>query len=380
MKKTLAAVAVLGAFAGSALAADVTLYGVIDTGLNWTQTKATNTAFDSSNKFSMASGQNSGPRFGLKGTEDLGDGWKVGFNLENGFKTDTGSLEDSGRLFHRESLLFVQSPYGELSMGRTGALDAGTGRYNLMGSAVTPFGTGWDAVGKSTLILKGTGSSMDNTVTYQSPKFAGVTVYAQASLKKADINDSTGDKIDTKEGSSDADRYYGLGVKFAADGLNAGLVFSTTDYSRVAVNANDKNDDNGFVVSGFVNYDFGMVKPMLAAQYWDNGKVSTFAKATAAGKSHSLTNTKGYGVELGATAPVLGGSLKVAAGWNDYESIDLAEDVDGNNWMVGVGYEYSLSKRTMVYTAAGYSEEKFKAAETYKNKTSEVMLGLVHKF
>ena len=37
MKKTLAAVAVLGAFAGSALAADVTLYGVIDTGLNWTR-------------------------------------------------------------------------------------------------------------------------------------------------------------------------------------------------------------------------------------------------------------------------------------------------------------------------------------------------------
>ena len=36
MKKTLAAVAVLGAFAGSALAADLTLYGRIDTGLNYT--------------------------------------------------------------------------------------------------------------------------------------------------------------------------------------------------------------------------------------------------------------------------------------------------------------------------------------------------------
>lgn len=33
MKKTLAAAAVLGAFAGSALAADVTLYGVVDLGL-----------------------------------------------------------------------------------------------------------------------------------------------------------------------------------------------------------------------------------------------------------------------------------------------------------------------------------------------------------
>ena len=60
-KKSLAAVAVLGAFAGSALAADVQLYGVVDLGLNWTQTDDGVTKTDS---FSMASGQNSGSRFG----------------------------------------------------------------------------------------------------------------------------------------------------------------------------------------------------------------------------------------------------------------------------------------------------------------------------
>lgn len=37
MKKTLAAMAVLGAFAGSAFAADVTVYGVVDLGLNYQQ-------------------------------------------------------------------------------------------------------------------------------------------------------------------------------------------------------------------------------------------------------------------------------------------------------------------------------------------------------
>ena len=214
MKKTLAAVAVLGALAGSAMAAEVTLYGVIDTGLNWTQVKKTNK--DTTNSFSMGTGQNSGSRFGLKGTEDLGDGWKVGFNLENSFKSDTGALEsaeDGGRLFHREALLFVQSPYGELSM---------------MGSGATAMGTGWDVVGKSTLILKGTGSRMDNTVTYQSPSFAGLTVYAQASLKKdscdpalAEYEDNH-EGVDYKEGSSDAERYYALGAKFSVEGLNAG--------------------------------------------------------------------------------------------------------------------------------------------------------------
>lgn len=383
MKKTLAAVAVLGALAGSAMAAEVTLYGVIDTGLNWTQVKKTNK--DTTNSFSMGTGQNSGSRFGLKGTEDLGDGWKVGFNLENSFKSDTGALEsaeDGGRLFHREALLFVQSPYGELSMGRTGALDAGTGRYNLMGSGATAMGTGWDVVGKSTLILKGTGSRMDNTVTYQSPSFAGLTVYAQASLKKDSCDPALADyedayKVDYKEGSSDAERYYALGAKFSAEGLNAGLVFSTTDYSRLDVAK--ANDDNGYVVSGFVNYDFGMVKPMLAAQYWDGGDKLTYKDDDATDRT--INGTKGYGIVIGATAPVLGGTLKVTGGWNDFEDAADNSSTDYNNWMIGAGYEYSLSKRTMIYTAAGYSEAKTKkTTATTKTKTSEVMVGLVHKF
>lgn len=385
MKKTLAAVAVLGALAGSAMAAEVTLYGVIDTGLNWTQVKKTGS--DADNSFSMGSGQNSGPRFGLKGTEDLGDGWKVGFNLENSFKSDTGALEsaeDGGRLFHREALLFVQSPYGELSMGRTGALDAGTGRYNLMGSGATAMGTGWDVVGKSNLILKGTGSRMDNTVTYQSPSFAGLTVYAQASLKKdscdpalAEYEDDT--DLNYKEGSSDAERYYALGAKFSAEGLNAGLVFSTTDYSRYDVTK--ANDDNGYVVSGFVNYDFGMVKPMLAAQYWDGGDKLTHTWNERDGQyDDAAKGTKGYGIVIGATAPVLGGTLKVTGGWNDFEDTADNSSTDYNNWMIGAGYEYKISKRTMIYTAAGYSEAKTKKTSTTKTKTTEVMAGLVHTF
>ena len=381
MKKTLAAVAVLGAFAGSALAADVTLYGVIDTGLNWTQTKVTGQ--DTKDAFSMASGQNSGPRFGLKGTEDLGNGYKVGFNLENSFTSDTGSLDKGGRLFHRETLVYVQSPFGELSMGRTGALDAGTGRYNLMGSNATAMGTGLDAIGKSTKILLGTGDRMDNTITYATPTFAGVTVYAQASLKKDGTGDAA-DQVTKPEGSSDADRYYALGAKFSAEGLNAGLVVSMNDYSRKVM---EKDYDDGYTVSGFVNYDFGMVQPMFAAQYWDNGKVGKYTPADAT-KALKIENTTGYGFVIGAKAPVLGGLVKVTGGWNDFEAADSVKpaglnDFEGNNWMVGVSYEYKLSKRTMVYTGAGYTEEELKFTGNtpkIKTKTSEVLFGLVHTF
>ena len=376
-KKSLAAVAVLGAFAGSALAADVQLYGVVDLGLNWTQTDDGVTKTDS---FSMASGQNSGSRFGLKGTEDLGNGYKVGFNLENSFKADDGALDKGSRLFHRESLLFVQTPFGEISAGRTGALDAGTGRYNLMGSGATAIGTGWDKVGCSSDVLLGTGSRMDNTLTFKSPNMAGFTVLAQASLKKDNTSETDGE-----EGSSDAERYYGLGVTYGVGAFNTGLVVSQADYGRAAVNGNNpQNDDDMLTVSGFVNYDFGMIKPMFAAQYWDGGKDYDGAASVNITSDQKNYATKGYGLVVGATAPVVGGTLKVTAGWNDYETLfETAQDGngEGNNFMVGVGYEYPLSKRTFVYTAAGYSEKKVEwKTEEDKTKTSEVMFGMVHKF
>ena len=65
MKKTLAAVAVLGAFAGSALAADVQLYGIVDTGVQYLNGDTDIAGSDAVNRFSMESGMQSGSRFGF---------------------------------------------------------------------------------------------------------------------------------------------------------------------------------------------------------------------------------------------------------------------------------------------------------------------------
>ena len=57
MKKTLAALAVLGAFAaGSAYAADVTLYGVVDLGLKYTHEDSDKPHTDATDKLEMKSG------------------------------------------------------------------------------------------------------------------------------------------------------------------------------------------------------------------------------------------------------------------------------------------------------------------------------------
>ena len=376
-KKSLAALAVLGAAAGYASAADVTLFGVVDTGLIYThQTFADDSKADVNN-FAMDSGVSSASRFGLKGTEDLGNGYKVGFNLENSFKADDGAFDKGSRLFHRESILFVETPYGELSAGRTGGLDSGVGRYGQMGSGATAMSTGWDNIAKTSKVFLGLGDRMDNTLTYKSPKFAGVTLLAQASLKKSNVNEE-GDAIKTEEGSSDADRYYALGVTYGAGALNAGLVYSQTDWNRTELKG-QTNDDNQTVVSAFANYDFGMVKPMVAVQYFDGGKDEDSDK-TADDKKTALN--KGYGFVVGGTAPLVGGTLKVQLGWNDYEDVKTGA-TEGNNIITGVGYEYPLSKRTFVYGGAGYYMDSYdKADKGVDDKASMVAVsaGLVHKF
>lgn len=79
MQKKLIAVAVLGAcVAGSAFAANVDVYGRIDTGLSYVHYDETGLS-DAKDTLSLDSGNSSGNRWGLKGSEDLGNGYQVGF-------------------------------------------------------------------------------------------------------------------------------------------------------------------------------------------------------------------------------------------------------------------------------------------------------------
>lgn len=110
-KKSLAAVALLGAFAGSAFAADVTLYGVVDEGFLYTHKDTDVAGSDAVDKLELKSGIQAGSRWGLKGTEDLGNGLKVGFILESGFNADDGTQGVSGTMFNREASLNVMGPF-----------------------------------------------------------------------------------------------------------------------------------------------------------------------------------------------------------------------------------------------------------------------------
>lgn len=79
---------------------------------------------------------------------------------------------------------------------------------------------------------------------------------------------------------------------------------------------------------------------------------------------------------MGVTAPVAGGKVLASVSYSDAED-ELDSDRDAKAWGVGLGYQYSLSKRTFLYTFAGCNEKKVSDAKT---KETEVGLGICHNF
>lgn len=373
-KKTLAAVAVLGAFAGSAFAANVTMYGIIDTGLGYTSTDKG--YGEDVNTFQMRAGQNSSNRFGVKGEEDLGNGVKVGFVLENGFNSDDGTFNNGDRLFDREALLYVNGTFGELGMGRQGELASGNGRYGLFGGKVSPFSTAWADIGGHKYVMGAGFGRMDNTVTYKTPTFAGFNVLAQYSFKKDSVKD-TG-----REGSSDVNRQYALGASFTAGDLYLTGIVTQTNVESLG----QKDVEDPLTISLGGNYNFGVAKLYVAGQYFKDSNIAVPALQDKQISKTFGVQYNGYGMTVGADVPAFGGTAKALVGYMNAEDQAEKDAHDMQRYVFSVGYEYPLSKRTLVYGGAGYTMDSYdkadKADKGVDDKASMVAVsaGLVHKF
>ena len=384
MKKTLAAVAVLGAFAGSALAADVQLYGVVDTGVRYLNTDTDAYGSDSVSTFSMESGMQSGSRFGFKGTEDLGNGLTVGFVLENGFSADTGA--DNSTLFDREASLFIEGGFGKLAMGKIGSINCGTSSWAQIG-VLSAFGTSnWGGYSNQIGSTASTGGVMDNTIAYQSPTFAGFTVFAQYSMG----DDGDDKNISGSENESSLDRYYAIGAKYANGPLTAYFAVDSVNYRTWAgtapVTGADDIDDSLTVTLGG-NYDFDVVQVFFGAQYFD--EVKTFGSLVSNSGMGFASKIKGYGLNLSANIPVAGGKIMAGVGYVDAEAADSQTDAakkdnEFQRYIVSAGYDYPFSKRTDAYAVASYMQDSVDYGVAGKEDRDPsaftFVVGLRHKF
>lgn len=402
MKKTLVAVSILGAFAGSALAADVQLYGILDTGVGYSHIDMDTSGVDDVDSFEMKSGVGSGSRWGLKGTEDLGNGLTVGFILENGFDSDDGSEDSTGVMFNRESSLFLEGSFGKLAFGRMGALNSGQSSWSKVGM-INAFGTSYGEFTAQASNVFSLAGQWDNMIAYETPDFAGFKLFTQYGMGSND-----------NENESSSNRFYSLGVTynngpfagyFAVDSIN----YKTAKFSKGEWPNNGDDIDDSLTVTLGGSYDFDVVKIYLGAQYFDEVRLSSLGGPICRANDvrdlgisgfdlsiNDIAKLKGYGISLSGDAPLAGGRVMFGLGYVDADAADsldkaLSQNIAGfrdfeiQRYVVSAGYSYPFSKRTDVYGVASYmqdNEDTSRESGTLEQDPSaySFYVGLRHRF
>jgi len=323
MKKSLLALAVLGAVAGAASAqSNVTIYGVADIGLERTKLSpgASTTA--------LTSGIQSGSRIGFKGKEDLGGGLAASFQLENGFGLDTGRMGTANVLFNRQAWVGIGNNTATIKLGR---------QYNPLFNAIDtidPFGTGITGDGSGAIaVFRHYGIRSNNTV--------------NLSTSAMGLNAELAYSLGEVAGNSSAGRELGLGVGYANGPLAANVAYHNQKNATDTVTAK-----TAFVGAA---YDLKFVKAHAA--FADN-------------RDSGATTARSRDWLLGVSVPV--GAGTVLAGFVRHDDRQGAADQD----FVQLGYTHGLSKRTNLYTS--YSKLNNKPAGTVD--TTWVNVGIRHLF
>jgi len=349
MKKSLIALAVLGAIAGAAQAqSSVTIYGIVDTGIVYTSKALTSTGGTGS-KFSVNSGVIQGSRLGFKGVEDLGGGLKALFQLEAGFNNDTGGLQgDKGTstLFRRKSVVGLGGNFGSVLLGRQTDILDDVSQW----TSVQDFGGVTGSVGHNLDRLEGTRTN--NSIRYNTPDLSGFTgslIYG----------------FGETAGQTSAGQSFGAGGQYANGPLG---LFAAYYQSKLGTTSSDTSLINGSQVAGFSGKsgDTALKTFSIGASYqagparlygnWSRVKqplatssTSIGAPVTGAFSVGSFNNSKAdifeLGVNYAVTAPL---HLLASVQYNKLTFVDDGS-AKGKLTQINLGTDYFLSKRTDLY-------------------------------
>ena len=339
-KTTLLAMAVSAA-AFSVQAAQVSLYGSVSTGLLYSNSASLSGGVDaqgnaldnqqSVDSFSMESGFWGDSIWGITGEEDLGNGWTVGFTLENEFGSDTGALATDGKIFDSQAYLRIGNDKVNFAFGNIGGLASAGGDFDLI--------CGFDPM-EAFVGVAGLGAFASKD--FASDNMAVVEVTPMEGLKVS-LMGNTGDD-DSNAKWSDRDHYYGLGVSYENGPLALAAIAEMRKYDRAADWA-DNDDSWTFTVAAA--YDFEVVRPSFVDQH--ASKTREFAAGEISGAAYNFDSFM-----LGATAPLGQGTLRASVQYVKGEN-DAVSDEEGNATILGLAYTYDMSKRTTLYGAAFYS-------------------------
>lgn len=340
-KTTLLAMAVSAA-AFSVQAAQVSLYGSVSTGVlyqNQASLSGGTENQESKDSFTMESGFWGDSIWGITGEEDLGNGWTVGFTLENEFGSDTGEMagadpEGSSVLFDSQAYLRIGNDKVNFAFGNIGGLASAGGDFDLL-CAFDPMEA---YVGVAGL---GAFASKD----FASGNMAVVEVTPMEGFKVS-LMGNTGDD-DSKAKWSDRDHYYGLGVSYENGPLALAAIAEMRKYDRSAKWDANADNDASWTFTVAAAYDFEVVRPSFVYQH--ASKTHEFAAGEISENAYNFDSFM-----LGATAPLGQGTLRASVQYVKGEN-DAVSDEEGSATILGLAYTYDMSKRTTLYGAAFYS-------------------------
>jgi predicted porin len=384
MKRTLLVMAASFAFSAAAHAqSSVTLYGLIDVGIVYTNNAA------GQKQWLMSSGNIQGSRWGLRGTEDLGGGLKALFVLENGFSVANGRLGQGGDEFGRQAYVGLSSAnIGTVTFGR---------QYDSIAdfSGVFEVADQWSpfyGAHPGDLDNMNNTNRVNNTIKFRSLTYSGFSFGGMYSLGGV-------------AGQFNRNQIWSAGAGYTQGPLSLGIAYVNVkdpNYAYFGNNATSSTTASNMTASR-VYSGYASAKTQ---EIWSAGAAYSVGAATL-GATYSNTQFKDIGTLAGLPATGAGGDAKfhnvevnfkyqftpalLAGAAYDYTK---GYGVNGAKYHQGViGLDYFLSKRTDVYAdviyqhasgtdstgAAAVANINFLTASSTSNQTLAIV-GMRHKF
>jgi predicted porin len=381
MKLKSYSLAVLIVFSAAAHAqSSVTLYGVLDSGLLYQSTSAATfqpTARNQGHVYELKDGGIYSSFWGLKGSEDIGGGYKITFKLQGTFNTTNGKsgLADTPgatALFNQYATIGATGPFGTFDAGRQivpmiyamAETDVRGAQY--FGSILTAWlginqAAGWPGTSTNAPI----GALYDsNALVYTSPKFYGTTL----ALEYAPGGVAGQFQGGTRESAV---------LKYSNYGLNLSAVYYNghdtnpfpLTYPAAPATPATGEDNNRF-------YYFG-------AMYTISGFSVSASYAIA--RNPSKSNSVDFEMASGGLGYQFNPFFKITSGYYYLKDRNNSANHSGE---FAVGAEYNLSARTRVYAQVGYVNNKGTMNQTIIYgapvapgvSTTAAMLGIRHNF
>jgi len=383
MKKSLFALAAMGAFAGGAQAqSSVTVYGLIDMGITSISTDNTARSGGAVTNATVTNtgnnGQMSGSRLGFRGVEDLGGGNTAGFTLEmapdfteqvNGIQAGTrlgflslnnkqmGGLSIGRQLSTTKAVNDNFTAFGASSFATGNVTGSGLSSATMSQSTASTSAAASNAATQGGLTNANGGERISNLIRYTTPTISGITASAGI-YKNATSNSGTAAVIIGDANGEGTD----FGVRYTAGAIDAMAGYST--YSTT----NGTNFDfsvKNTVMSLGASYDAKIVKGFVAYNKRDY---------TAVGSEIKFTD-----ITVGLNAPV--GNTNLLLAYSSGTDDSSVQKTDKSGFQVGA--VYNLSKRTNVYAVYGTGKaESQTLGNTTNNKSvaSGTAVGIRHTF